>query len=161
MEINLLLIISAMCISDVNRQRKEVMPHAGLMLSTRPLIFKSKVSSASLTICNAFLPILSQRHRYCCQNRPFDLQGSQRQHGRLIRLPMLDHGAAFFRTGPEICRHCRYCCSPNWTCCPRYRSRNNDLSWDAEDVWWSYQVIPEGSRTRKGCFLAQNRLEPL
>ena len=86
------------------------------------------VLSASPTIGNAYHPILSRWHCYCCQNGPFDLQGSQRQHGCLIQLPMLDHGAAFFRKGPENGRPCHCCCSPDWSWCSQYRSRNN-LSW--------------------------------
>ena len=77
------------------------------------------------------------------------------------RLPMLDRGTAFFRTSPEVCRPCHYCCCSNRMPCPRYRSGNKDLSRDAEEVWWPHLVIPEGSRRRKGCLLAQDRLEPL
>ena len=112
------------------------------------------------TFCNVY-PNRHRRNRYCCQNRSFNLQGSERQHGRLIRLPMLNCGTAFFRTGPENRRPCYYCCSPNWTWCPQYWGRNNDLSRVAEEVWWSHQVIPEGSGRRKGCLLAQDRLESL
>ena len=59
---------------------------------------------------------------------------------------MLDLGAAFFRAGLENCRGSSCCCRYSfiWTCCSRYRSRNNDLSWVAEEVRWSHQVIPDG-----------------
>ena len=128
-------------------------------LNSKPALVRLRQGSP--TFFNHAYPIRNRRNRYCYQNRPFDLQSSQRQHGCLIRLPMLGCGTAFFRTVPENRRLCYNCCSPNWTWCPQYHSRNNDLPRIAEEVRWSHQVISEGSRRRKGCLLAQDRLESL
>ena len=125
-----------------------VSPLAGLMPS---IYLTPQVSSGG---CPPGQSNASFRSSLIRRHRSFDLQGSQRQHGRLVRLSMFDHGVAFLRTGPEICRTCHYCCSPNWTSCPRHRSRNNDLCRVAEDIPRSHQHISESSRRQKGCLLA-------
>ena len=55
----------------------KVREHSSTVHRLRPLIFKSEVGSAAPTFRNAYRPIFNRRHRYRCQNHPFDLQGSQ------------------------------------------------------------------------------------